>query len=197
MADTNAALLLPAPGGAADTNSAELRGIKGPVEIPNSYAWIAWLLGALILGAILWKLWQKYRKKTVAAKPAIVIPAHRKAKDRLRTASELMSDPYAFCSLVSNVVRSYIEDRFNLHAPDRTTEEFMDELRVSTQLHADHKRLLEEFLTQCDLVKFARHEPTVPELQALLDAALRFVDETTVTEQPAVPPESTKLDAAA
>jgi hypothetical protein len=174
MADTNTALLVPAP----STNSAELRGIKGPVPIPSSYAWAGWLLAA-IAGAILaWYLWKRLRLKKPAAKPGIVIPPHRRAKDRLRNASELMSDPYAFCSLVSNVLRAYIEERFELRAPERTTEEFLEELRATTAFHVEHKRLLEDFLTRCDLVKFARHEPSHPELQALLDSALRFIDET-------------------
>lgn len=188
MADTNAALILPAPG-AADPNIAELRGIKGPVHIPSSYAWVGWLLGALILAGVLWKLSQKYRKKAGAPKPGISIPPHRRAKDRLRTAGELMSDPYAFCSLVSNVLRTYIEERFNLHAPERTTEEFLEEMRATAHFNLEQKQLLEEFLTRCDLVKFARHEPTHPELQALLDAALRFIDETSLAQETVAQPQ--------
>jgi hypothetical protein len=76
------------------------------------------------------------------------------------------------------VVRTYLEERFELHAPDRTTEEFLAELRSGSTLRPDHKALLEEFLSRCDLVKFARFEPTQDELRALLDAALRFIDET-------------------
>jgi hypothetical protein len=90
----------------------------------------------------------------------------------------LLSDPYAFCSLVSDVIRVYLEERFNLHAPDRTTEEFLNELREGSQLNEEHKALLENFLTKCDLVKFARDEPTETELRGLLDAALRLIDET-------------------
>jgi len=54
----------------------------------------------------------------------------------------------------------------------------MGELRSSTKLRPDHKSLLEDFLVRCDLVKFARFEPTVPELEGLLDSAYRFVEET-------------------
>jgi hypothetical protein len=123
-------------------------------------------------------LWKKFRRRQVAAKPAIVIPPHRRAKDRLRNANELLSDPYAYCSLVSEVVRGYVEERFELHAPDRTTEEFLEEMRSTQALHPNHKALLEDFLSRCDLVKFARFEPTQDELKSLLDAALRFIDET-------------------
>ena len=76
------------------------------------------------------------------------------------------------------MIRVYLEERFNLHAPDRTTEEFLGELREGAQLNQEHKALLENFLTKCDLVKFARDEPTEPELRGLLDAALRLIDET-------------------
>lgn len=181
-AATNTALLLPTAGG---TNTDALRGLKGPVHIPSSYAWIGWLLAAVAAVVLAWYIWKRlsFRKPRVAA--AVSIPPHRRAKDRLRSAGELMSDPYAFCSLVSDVVREYIEERFELHAPERTTEEFLEELRRTTALHVEHKRLLEEFLTHCDLVKFARHEPSHPELQGLLDAALRFIDETALTAEPA------------
>jgi hypothetical protein len=167
---------------AASTNGAggslDIRGIKGPVPIPSSYAWLGWVLAGAAAAAAAWLLWRKFRNRPKAAKPVPSIPPHRKAKDRLRKAEELLSDPYAFCSLVSDVVRGYLEDRFDLHAPERTTEEFLAEMRSSSALHPDHKALLEEFLERCDLVKFARFEPSQNELKALLDAALRFIDDT-------------------
>jgi hypothetical protein len=122
--------------------------------------------------------WWLRRKKPAAIDPALLIPPHRRAKERLRAATELLSDPYAFCSLVSDVIRVYLEERFDLHAPDRTTEEFLDELRNSSRLREDHKALLENFLMKCDLVKFAREEPSEPELRGLLDSAERLIDET-------------------
>jgi hypothetical protein len=125
--------------------------------------------------------------------PALLIPPHRRAKERLRGATELLSDPYAFCSLVSDVTRVYLEERFNLHAPDRTTEEFLDELRNSSRLNDEHKALFENFLMKCDLVKFAREEPTEPELRGLLDAALRLIDE---TREVVVTVENQAMDAA-
>ena len=92
--------------------------------------------------------------------------------------------------MVSDVIRVYLEERFNLHAPDRTTEEFLEELRQSSRLNEEHKALLENFLIKCDLVKFARQEPTEPELRDLLDSALRLIDETREVA-PAVTPENT------
>jgi hypothetical protein len=179
MASNSSPLILPAQPatGAASTNL-DIRGIKGPVHIPSSYAWIGWTFLALAILAAAWFAWQKHKRRKTVAKPAVVIPPHRRAKDRLRNVNELLSDPYAYCSLVSDVVRTYLEERFDLHAPDRTTEEFLEEVRSTAILHPDHKGLLEEFLSRCDLVKFARFEPTQDELKSLLDAALKFIDET-------------------
>lgn len=180
----------PAVPSLSNTNLADIRGIKGPVRIPSTYEWLWWTLGSLVVLAALVALWRYFRRRAEAPKPVAVVPPHRKAKDRLRNAEQLLSDPYAFCSLVSDVLRGYLEDRFDLHAPERTTEEFMQEMRGSAKLRPDHKALLEDFLARCDLVKFARFEPSQPELKGLLDAALRFIDETApvaVAESPAVP----------
>jgi hypothetical protein len=192
------ALILPAPSSnsvaGSTTNTPDIRGIKGPVEIPSSYAWLLWVLVGIAAAVAAWFLWRKFKQRKLKPKSVAVIPAHRKAKDRLRNAEELLSDPYAFCSLVSDVVRGYLEDRFELHAPDRTTEEFLAEMRSSSVLRREHKALLEDFLERCDLVKFARFEPSQSELKGLLDAALRFIDETapvatTSETQPQIPEE--------
>jgi hypothetical protein len=190
MASNNNSLLLPPL--AAGTNvpgDLDIRPLKGPVEIPGTYEWLWWLVAGIAIAALAWFLWRKFRfRKPAPAKPAVVIPPHQKAKARLRSASELMSDPYRFCSLVSDVLRTYVEDRFEIRAPERTTEEFMAELRTTTKLHLHHKSLLEDFLSRCDLVKFARFEPSLPELEALLDSAIRFIDETAPHSEEQAPP---------
>ncbi len=158
----------------------ELRPAKPLEQIPSDWPWIAiGLLVILIVVAMAW-WWSKKRKTLVKA--VIVIPPHRKAKDRLHQALALISDPYAFCSLLSEVLRVYLEERFSLHAPDRTTEEFLYELRATELLNHHQKGFLEDFLQRCDLVKFAKHEPTEPELRKLLDSALRLIDETQMLE---------------
>jgi hypothetical protein len=173
----SSALVVPAQPAATNATAAgDIRDIREPVPFGPNLMWFWVTLAVLALAALAW--WWSKRKKPSSVAPALLIPPHRKAKERLRGATELLSDPYAFCSLVSDVIRVYLEERFNLHAPDRTTEEFLNELREGTQLNQEHKALLENFLTKCDLVKFAREEPTEPELRGLLDAALRLIDET-------------------
>jgi hypothetical protein len=184
MLQTNSsAIIVPAPAASTNAASTDIREIRDPIPIASGWMWLWIALGVVAVIAALW--WWLKRPKKVAVNPALLIPPHRRAKERLRGATELISDPYAFCSLVSDVIRVYLEERFNLHAPDRTTEEFLEELRQSSRLNESHKSLLEEFLTKCDLVKFARGEPTEPELRGLLDSALRLIDETQEVAAPA------------
>jgi hypothetical protein len=184
----SSALIVPAqPGPTNGATVQDIRDIREALPVGPSLMWLWAALAVLALAALAW--WWTTRKKAPTVNPALLIPPHRRAKERLRGAEELLSDPYAFCSLVSDVTRVYLEERFNLRAPDRTTEEFLAELREGSQLKEEHKALLENFLTKCDLVKFARDEPTEPELRGLLDAALRLIDETREVAQiaPAAP----------
>jgi hypothetical protein len=88
--------------------------------------------------------------------------------------------------MVSDTIRVYLEERFDFHAPERTTEEFLYELQDTNLLLPDQKASLGEFLTRCDLVKFARYEPAEPELRGLHEAAVRLVDETKPRPAPPV-----------
>jgi hypothetical protein len=196
MAATNdAALIVPPPAPAALTN--DIRAIKPPVDIPNAWVWLWWGLAiavvlALATAALLW-----WRKQRAQVPPVPVIPAHVRAKQRLQAALALIHDPRLFCIEVSGVIRVYLEERFDFHAPERTTEEFLLELQATQLLTPDQKQSLGEFLQSCDLVKFARYEPTESALRELHDSALRLVDETqfeplhaqTGSNRPPIPPQ--------
>ena len=79
---------------------------------------------------------------------------------------------------LSGIVRRYLEDRFELRAPELTTEEFLESVSDSYVLSADHQQLLREFLRQSDLVKFAGFVPTSNDVESSIHAARRFLEET-------------------
>ena len=106
------------------------------------------------------------------------VPPHVRAKQKLAEALAIIGQPKEFCIMVSDTLRWYLEERFDFHAPERTTEEFLNELRDTELLTRDQKDSLVEFLNRCDLVKFARYEPGEPELRDLHAAAVRLVEET-------------------
>lgn len=176
---TNSAIIVPPPGDPAHaTGTNDIRDIKAPVAIPNPWfwVWVAATVCVLAASALAGWLWWQKKRRLVPQVP--VIPPHIRARQKLQGALSLLHDPRLFCILVSDTLRVYLEERFSFHAPDRTTEEFMTELHATRLLTPDQKQTLGEFLQRCDLVKFARYEPTEMELRDLLECALRLIDET-------------------
>lgn len=167
---------------AAGEGEGDWRDIRDAVTVPGPggrASW--WLLGAAaaIAAAIVVLLVRRRRLPTETA--AAPLPAHVRALaelDRLeaeRLAQQGVFD--AFYVRLSGIVREYVEGRFGLMAPERTTEEFLREARGHSALREDHKELLAGFLRAADLVKFARHEPALADADEALRAARRFVQE--------------------
>jgi hypothetical protein len=163
---------------AEPTEISDIRDIRAPVTIASGWEWWPWALATLIALLLLYLLVQWWRRKPVPP-PPIVVPPHVRARDRLRQALDLIRQPEPFCTSISHTLRLYLEERFQWHAPERTTEEFLDELQTHDNLDPCQKRSLAEFLTRCDLVKFARQTPGEPDLRQLLELALRLVEQTT------------------
>ncbi len=168
----------------------DIRGIKPPVVVPDELAWLWWTLAVVGVAVAALIVWLVLRKNRLTTKPVVIIPPHVRAKARLAEALRLIGDPKMFCTAVSDTIRVYLEERFTLRAPERTTEEFLFELQASHHLTRDQKQSLGAFLESCDLVKFARFEPTEQALRELHDSAGRLIDETQyepVTADPAPP----------
>lgn len=161
-----------------------LRDVKPPLDVPIDWVaaawWAAGIALALIALAAMIAYWIRKRRRPEAKPVAPSVPPHQEARRRLEAALRLISDPKPFCVAVSDALRWYLEQRFELRAPERTTEEFLEELRVSDLLNGEQKEVLAEFLQRCDLVKFARLEPNESELLRLHDTAARLVDETSL-----------------
>ena len=158
-----------------------LRDIKPPMEIPTGWEWLWWVGGglfvlALLLGLVALVIILIVRSRRAKMPP--LIPAHVRAKQSLEDALKLMSQPKPFATVVSDTLRWYLEVRFDFHAPERTTEEFLHELKATQLLDTTQKQSLGNFLQGCDLVKFAQYEPTQMELSDLHRAAYRLVEET-------------------
>jgi hypothetical protein len=109
-------------------------------------------------------------------------PAHEIAFEMLRRIAEekLVEQGRIkeFYEKLSTCLRKYIEDRFTLRAPEQTTEEFLEELKKSEFLEPRYKQELKNFLEHCDLVKFAKYQPTNEQINESLTMAEKFVDNT-------------------
>jgi len=178
--NTNSAYIVPAQPQAA-TNAAALTfhdKLKPLIKIPNVWLWAMSIAAILALCAVAWLLWRYWRKRAALVAAVPPIPPHVRARHALERALALLGDPKAFSIGVSDAIRSYLEERFQFHAPDRTTEEFLIELQGTNLLTTEQKLSLEGFLENCDLIKFAKYEPTETELRTLHAAALKLVNET-------------------
>jgi hypothetical protein len=178
--NTNSALIVPAqsPGGGGAAQAQFHDGLKPLIDIPNGWLWVLWIVIALAVLAAAYLAWRWWRKKAarIAARP--LIPPHVRARQMLDEALRLIGEPKPFSTAVSGTIRVYLEERFQFHAPERTTEEFLYELQGTDLLTTEQKGSLGEFLANCDLIKFAKYEPTEQELRGLHAAALKLVNET-------------------
>jgi len=87
---------------------------------------------------------------------------------------------------LSSIVRRYLEHRYEIRAPELTTEEFLLVATARPELTAEHRVLLSSFLERCDRVKFAGYRPDADESLATLKAARGFVEDTRLREPIAV-----------
>lgn len=142
--------------------------------------WWAWLSGMLIVLALaapfLWRSWMTMRAQ---ARQRSAYEEARSGLDAL-LASGLPSPERmdAFYVQLTQIVRSYLEDRFALRSPELTTQEFLTEMGRSPDLARSHQQLLRDFLEQADLVKFAGHRPSEEVVAESVAAAERFLEDT-------------------
>ena len=166
----------PVPSAASAVN--DIRDIKPPIPIANGWEWLWWTLAALAALVAIYFLWNWWRKRRASILVVPPVPAHVRARQKLRQALQLLTQPKPFCIAVSDAARMYLEERYTFRAPERTTEEFLRELAATELLSKPQKESLGRFLESCDLVKFAKYEPGETELRELYGSAMRLVDET-------------------
>lgn len=171
----------------------DIRDIKPPIEISSGQAWIGWTLLGLALAAAAFLLWRRWKNRRLNIAPPPPIPAHVRAKQKLTEALALITQPKPFVIAVSGTARLYLEERFDFHAPERTTEEFLRELAGTRLLLPDQKESLANFLAGCDLVKFAQYEPGENELRQLHRSAVRLVEETEPQPMPEAGPAQSQI----
>ena len=169
-----------------DREQLQLKPIFGPVGLPGQPAYVWYialgiaLAGICVCGGFYW-----YRRKRRAGDAAATAPsahelAYRQLKELLEENLPECGEYKLFFSRISDVVRYYIENRFGLHAPKHTTEEFLLAISQGSEVQflPEHRLLLDDFLRHCDLVKFAEHLPTSEEVHKAVEACKAFIEAT-------------------
>ena len=160
--------------------------IKGVVELPVKRGrWWLGILGvagaAVVVAMIVLHRWRRGRQVRRVFKAA-----HEIAYEELERLKAEQLGPAGnvreFYGRISGIMRWYIEQRFKLRAPERTTQEFVEEAQRSDVLTVEQRQVLGEFLERCDMVKFARYGATTAQMDETFDVTSRFI-ETTRSEQ--------------
>ncbi|RMF22794.1 MAG: hypothetical protein D6760_06725, partial [Deltaproteobacteria bacterium] len=173
--------------------SEDMRPVAGkldPLPAAGSRSWLWWaigLLAAAAAGAIAWRQVAAIRSRARRRSAFDVALSRLEAlAARPRPATPDAID--AFFVELSSIVRRYLEDRFELRAPELTTEEFLQAAGRTPELTEAHRGFLRDFLKRADMVKFARFIPEQRDIDAALRAARRFLHETRERPAAGAPP---------
>jgi hypothetical protein len=173
-----------------DTTKA-IKPIKAPLEVP--YSWKEFIpymaAGALLLLsiAVIIILWLKFRKKkpVPVVKPKPKEPAHIWARAELKKLEEeklwQKDEVKLYYSKLTDILRQYLEYRYNWQALESTTEEIEVDL-PRYNLKEKAKDNLLEILRTADLVKFAKLLPLPDVNIRMMDSAYKFIDFTELKE---------------
>jgi hypothetical protein len=165
------------PSPAGDAPQDDIADIRPPLFFLHSWVWLWITLAALAAAALLVLLWKWFApQRLLSAKSAYDLTLEKLDKARALLKEE---EPMPYAILVSETVRAYLGQRFQTPSTRRTTEEFLRlmESDAGTPL-AEHRDLLRHFLQACDLVKFAKYQPTLAELEQVQQRAVTFVTAT-------------------
>jgi hypothetical protein len=151
----------------------EFHDITGPVDYFLLRPWMIFCAVAatlLLLGLTIWLI-KRWRNR-----PVVVPTPRQRALDllaRIETEIDRLT-PYQFSIRVSDILRRYVTEQYQLPVTRQTSVEFLNALAAAS-FSGDEQLLLTDFLNRCDLIKFARYDATREESRLLLDEAERFV----------------------
>src|SRR5262249_55836824 len=137
----------------------ELHDIAPPVDyslIPPWLVFVGIFCALALVGLLVWWILSKLRR------PALTKSPRERALEELEViAWDVESiEPYRFSIRVSDVLRRYVTEQFNLPVTKQTSVEFLAALAKASPFSEDEKMLLEDFLNRCDLIKFGRYNAT-------------------------------------
>ncbi|HET7512327.1 MAG TPA: DUF4381 family protein [Chthoniobacterales bacterium] len=152
----------------------EFHDITGPVDYFLLKAWmiVCGVAGVLLVIALTTWLIKRWRNRAVVVKT----PRERALDQLVRIQSQIDKlTPYQFSIRVSDILRRYVTEQYQLPVTRQTSVEFLNALTAASPFSNEEQSLLSDFLNRCDLIKFARYEASTEDSRLLLDEADKFV----------------------
>ena len=167
-----------------DTATFQVHDLKGQMGYPLTFReLLPWIGGVLLLAALIaLAIWLVRRRRAAAEGLKPKDPAYIVA---LRELDKWRGDKHwapdrqkAFYSGITDTLKTYIEDRFGIDAPEMTTAELFDALKGAEDLPEDLREDTRAVFECADFVKFAKHVASEQENAQALPTAVRFVTST-------------------
>jgi hypothetical protein len=170
-----------------DTTQA-IKPIIGPMKVPISFLeMLPWIIGCLVIVliviAVIWYLNKRRKNQPVfSLKPAIVLPPHELALleiEKLRVKKLWQAGKVKeYHSELTEILRRYIEGRFQVPALEQTSAEITSDLRNNAACSPQELDKLGKLLVMADMVKFAKSQPLAAENEKCLLDGIEFVNHT-------------------
>ena len=152
----------------------EFHDISPPVNYSLLPTWAILVAAFSALTILGWLIWLVVRRPKPTQPRKSPRERALEALGQIQVQIESLN-PYRFSIRVSDILRSYVTEQYDLPVTRQTSVEFLERLRKASSFSEDEKALLEDFLNRCDLIKFARYEATTADSRMLLEEATRFV----------------------
>ena len=158
--------------------------------------WLTLLMVALGgLGYYLFKRFKDNKPIIRKVKVEPKLPPHTLALqeiERIKGDKSLrIADPKTYYTELTDVLRTYMAERFGFNAMEMTSCEIIDKLLETND--KDSIRELKYLFETADLVKFAKHSPLMNENDMNLVNAVDFINNTKVEPDPNAKPEPTEI----
>ncbi len=154
-----------------------------PITFREIFPWIliAVIILAIIGGVIYWNDLRKKRKPAILIKKEPEIPPHEVALEKLDLLEhkKLWQEGRVkeYYVELTEIIREYLEGRYNIPARESTTEEIIRDLKRK-DITAEQMAQLQDLLQRADLTKFAKSRPGPEENRKSLDVSRNFVQMT-------------------
>ncbi|RIH64805.1 hypothetical protein D1164_12220 [Mariniphaga sediminis] len=202
---------IPSNGVTLNVHTIPIDTTRGPTDIKMPYdapvtlkEVIPYILGIILIGAILFFILYSIKRKK-QNKPIFTLPKKPKEPAHVIALRELdrikdeklwqQGKIKPFYSDVTETLRTYIEDRYDIPAMEKTSDETLDSFRFRRDLLKEKTfENLSRILKLADLVKFAKYTPLPDDNNMTLVDAYFFINDTKEEVKEAKPPEAVKDD---
>jgi len=188
-----------------DTTQYQIADIKPIYEPPFNwrgfFTILLYILLALVSIFAIYRIVRRYlqnKKILPTEKSQLEVPAHILALEMLDTIKKEKrwerGEAKPYYTELTNILRIYIEKRYNLNAMESTSDEILTLLKnigIKREIITSLKTLLE----LSDLVKFAKWEPMIDDYLKSLSIAYTFVNDTKeIIEEETIQNESPEIE---